>query len=206
MRTHRIAGGLAAPALVLVLALTGCGGPAPAADPTPTPTATPTPTSTATPTPPDLVFAIPPDCASALPASRLAAFEDAGLALLGGPGGKHGEHYLAEPTPEENAGGITCIWGDADTDASVITVSIAPLGATRAAVVQNLVDQGLNEAIEGELTLYAQQGDEDVAPAVLNVLRADSWISVIQTTGGAAAFDEAITVADEVAAVVYVPE
>ncbi len=193
MRAHGIAGGLAA--IALTLALAGCGAGESPAEPTPSPTATPTSTPTATPPAAELTFVLPPDCASALPESRLTAFEDAGLSLLGGPGGKYGEHYLADPTPEENAGGITCIWGDADTDASSVTVSIAPLGATRPAIVQSLIDQGLNEVIDGDVTLYAQQGDEDVAPAVLNVLRADSWISVIETIGGTDAFDEAITLA-----------
>jgi len=192
-------------AAALALALAGCGGGEPTAEPTPSPTATPTPTPTTTATETEFRFVQPEDCASALPASRLAAFEDAGLSLLGGPGGKYGVHYLAEPTPEENAGGITCIWGDADTDASSITVSIAPLGTNRPTVVQSLIDQGLNEAIDGDVTLYAVQGDEDHAPAILNVLRPESWISVIQTIGGAASFDEALTVADEAATTAYVP-
>ena len=203
MRAHRIACGLAPCALAVLLA--GCGPAAPPPEPTRSPTASSMPTPSATPAATERRFVLPEDCDSALPGSRLAAFEDAGLTLLGGPGGKYGEHYLADPTPEESAGGITCIWGDDDTDASSITVSIAPLGATRPALVQSLLEQGLNEAVEGDLTLYAQQGDENVAPAVLNVLRADSWISVIQTVGGTAAFEEAITVAEEVAGVVYVP-
>ena len=196
---------LAAGALVLVVA--GCADTGTAA-PEPSATASRTPTSAATgaPSPTTLVFAVPEDCASALPASRLATFEDAGLALLGGPGGKYGVHYLAEPTPEESAGGITCIWGDPATDASSITVSIAPLGANRPTVVQNLIDQGLNEAIDDDVTLYAVQGDEDHAPAILNVLRSDSWISVIETVGGADAFDEAITISEEAAAMAYRPE
>ncbi len=200
---HRIAGALVAASLALPLA--GCVDDAPTAAPTPSPTTTPTPTPTGTASATEFTFVMPDDCESALPAARLDAFEADGLSLLGGPGGKYGEHYLADPTPEENAGGITCIWGDATTDASSITVSIAPLGATRPAIVQSLLDQGLNEAIDGDLTLYAVQGDEEDAPAILNVLRPDSWISVIQTVGGPASFDEAITVADEAAAMAYVP-
>jgi hypothetical protein len=200
---RRTAGAVTSIALVLVIA--GCGG-TPTVEPTRSPTTAPSPSPSVTPPTATLTFVLPEDCESALPSSRLAAFENAGLTLLGGPGAKYGEHYLADPTPEENAGGITCIWGDNATDVSSITVSVAPLGASRPAVVQNLLDQGLNEAIDGDLTLYAQQGDEQVAPAVLNVLRTDSWISVIQTIGGTEAFDEAITVAEEVAAVVYVAE
>jgi len=201
---HRIAGGLIAAGVVVALA--GCADAGtPSSDPTPNATRTSTPTPTGAPAPVPLVFTVPDDCESALPESRLAEFATSGLTLLGGPGGKYGEQYLADPTPEESIGGITCIWGDNATDASSITVSIAPLGTSRATVVQNLLDQGLNQAIEGDLTLYAVQGDEVRAPAILNVLRSDSWISVIQTVGGAAAFDEAITVSDEAALIAYAP-
>jgi hypothetical protein len=193
-------------ALAPTLALAGCADQPAAPSATASPTASPTPTASSEPEPSSLEFVQPGDCAEALPASRITAFEDAGLALLGGPGGKYGSHYLAGPTPEERAGGITCIWGDPETDASSITVSVAPLGSTRPAIVQSLLDQGLNEAIDGDVMLYAVQGDEDHAPAILNVLRPDSWISVIQTVGGAEASEEALTIADEVAGVVYAGE
>jgi hypothetical protein len=43
-------------------------------------------------------------------------------------------------------------------------------------VVQSLLDQGLNEAqIDGGIS-YAQIGDQTSAPAVLNIIRDDSWI------------------------------
>ena len=206
---HRHAGTAAislATAAALMFVLVGCA-PAPAA-PVPesssTPTPTPSPTAEPEPTAGPRTFQLPADCASALPESRLQQFADDGLILLGGPGGKHGDEYLADPTPEQSAGGITCIWGHDDSDLSVTTVSVAPLGANRPAVVGNLIAQGLNETIEGDVTIYAVQGDEDHAPGILNILRTDSWISVIQTTGGREAFAEALEVADEVAEQTYV--
>jgi hypothetical protein len=199
---HRIAA-----ALVGVLATVVLAGCAPEATPTPvgstTPTPSPSPTVSARPDPTELVFTMPADCIAALPESRRAAFEAAGLSLLGGPGGKYAQ-YFADPTPEERAGGITCVWGDDATDAASITISVAPLGASRAQVVQSLLDQGLNEAVDDDLTLYAKQGDENESPAIVNVLRVESWISVIQTVGGTASFDEALTVAAEVGRLVHV--
>jgi hypothetical protein len=197
-----------AAALVLtltVLALTGCVAPSPppAAEPTRSTTPTPTPTGSAAPVATELAFVMPEDCRSVLPESRRTTLDAGGISLLGGPGGKYAQ-YFADPTPEERAGGITCVWGDDATDAASITISVAPLGATRAEIVQSLLDQGLNEAIDDDVTLYAKQGDENESPAIVNVLRADSWISVIQTVGGPASFDEALTVADEVGKIVYV--
>ena len=187
---------------VLGLALTACGGQAP-----PTPTAPPTDAASGAPTPSeapaDQVFTLPDDCTQLLPESRQQAFADQGLTLLGGPGGKY-EQYYADPTPEEEAGGISCIWGDEDVPQSIVTVSVAPLSTgTRGATVDSLLAQGLNEAVIDDGISYAQIGDEVSAPAVLNILRDDSWISVIEALGGEAFFDEAVQLAGEAASQVY---
>lgn len=123
--------------------------------------------------------------------------------LLGGPGGQYA-HYYADPTPEEQVGGISCIWGDEAVPESTVTVSAAPLNAsTRSTVVDNLIAQGLNEAVLDDGISYAQLGDENSAPAVLNIIRDDSWISVIEALGGEAFFDEAVELAGEAATQVY---
>ncbi len=89
---------------------------------------------------------------------------------------------------------------------STVTVSVAPLtDGTRAGVVDNLIAQGLNEAVLDDGISYAQLGDENSAPAILNIVRDDSWISVIEALGGEAFFDEAVELASEVADQVYSP-
>ena len=117
-------------------------------------------------------FAMPADCASMLPAERIDSFEAQGLVLLGGPGGLYGEDYLLDPTPEEAAGGITCIWGDELVPESTVTVSVAPLRAdTRSGIVEELIDQGLNETPLEDAITYSRVGDEVSSPAIINVLR-----------------------------------
>jgi hypothetical protein len=125
--------------------------------------------------------------------------------LLGGPDGLYGDEYLLDPSPEQQAGGITCIWGPPDTEISSVTVSVAPLdSSTRPAIVTDLsVTQGLNETVDGAATLYWKLGDTDHHPAIVNVLLADSWISVIQTVGGTDAYAEAEALAAEVHELVY---
>jgi hypothetical protein len=146
---------------------------------------------------------MPADCTQLLPASVQADFQAQGLQLLGGPGGKY-EHYYSDPTPEEKAGGISCIWGDEDVPGSTVTVSVAPLSPdTRGDVVDSLLAQGLNEATFDDGLSYAQIGDETSAPAILNVLRDDSWISVIEAIGGEGFFDEAVELAGDAAQQVY---
>ena len=150
-------------------------------------------------------FSRPTECLGILPASRLEQFEAEGLVLLGGPDGLYGDDYLLDPSPEQRAGGITCIWGPPDTYISTVTVSVAPLTAsTRAAIVEDLaVSQGLNETTGDDATYYWLLGDRDHQPAILNVLTADSWISIIQTVGGFDSYAEAEKIAAEVHAEVY---
>jgi hypothetical protein len=191
-------------AVAMALSLAACVG-EPQADPTEESTETSTPTPEPTETSTTRVFAMPEDCLGILPQSRQDAFAAQGLTLLGGPGGQF-EQYYADPTPEEQAGGISCIWGDEDVPESTVTVSVAPLSdGTRASVVDNLIAQGLNEAVLDDGISYAQLGDDNSAPAILNIVRDDSWISVIEALGGEAFFDEAVELAGEIADQVYTP-
>jgi hypothetical protein len=198
----------AAPAAVLlvVLLLAGCSASVDAPDPADTvaPTATAEPAPTETAQAEDLAFTMPAQCLDIFPESRQDAFAAAGDALLGGPGGTFGTDYLADPTPEEQAGGISCIWGSAESEISSFTVSVAPLTLeARPGIVQSLVDQGLNEGVVDDATTFGVEGDRRLDPAVVNELRADSWISVIATEGGSASYAESLEIAAEVHDAVY---
>ena len=70
--------------------------------------------------------------------------------------------------------------------------------------MSDLIELGLIESqIEGALT-YSQIGDETSAQAILNVIRTDSWISVIEAVGGEDRFQQATELVDEVTQQVYV--
>ena len=189
--------------IAIALLLAGCAPETGSGDPTSTPTEpVSTPTETVAPA---AIFSMPSLCADILPASRVDAWLDDDIVLLGGPDGKYGDDYLADPSPEQQLGGITCIWGPSDSENSSVTVSVAPLAAAdREDVVTDLVvTQGLNEETFEGATIYWQQGDTELEPAILNMLRADSWISVIETVGGSDSYAEAEDIADEVYALVY---
>jgi hypothetical protein len=184
--------------------LSGCaagGGATPEVSQSPTdnsPEPEPSETPTAEP------FVMPTACSGILPEARIASFESQGLILLGGPGGLYGDDYLLDPTPEEAAGGITCIWGDEAIPESTVTVSVAPLRPdTRSGIVEELIDQGLNETELEDAVSYSRLGDEVSSPAIVNVLRSHTWISVIEALGGEAFLEEALTISDEVAAHVH---
>ncbi|MDX2025009.1 hypothetical protein [Microcella sp.] len=192
-------------ALVLMGTLAACAPePEPVAE-EPTPTPTETVEETATPEPEELTFTMPVDCTTILPQARLDAFATQSLELLGGPGSVYGNDYFFEPTPEQLAGGISCVYAQDGVDLSSILIGVAPVStANRATIITDLTSQGLNEATtaDGALT-YSQQGDEGLAPAIYNVVTQESWISVISGFGGPAFYDEAVALAGDVATQVY---
>lgn len=203
MVVQRILAGTAA--VILVGALSAC---APEPEPIEAePTIEPTPTEmvSAEPEPVALTFTQPADCTEILPARRIDAFAADNLALLGGPGSVYGNEYFFEATPEQLAGGITCVFADESDDLSSIAISVAPVSsATRAGIVNDLTGQGLNENIVDDAVTYSQQGDEQgLAPAILNVVTQESWISIISVVGGPASFERAELLASEVEASVY---
>ena len=203
MIAQRLLAGTAA--LVLIGGLSAC---APETEPVaeePTPEPTPTVVETIEPEPVDLAFTMPVDCTTILPAARVEALAAQNLELLGGPGSVYGDDYFFDPTPEQLAGGISCVYAQDGVDLSSLLISVAPVSpANRARIIDDLTAQSLNEATtaEGALT-YGQQGDESLAPAIYNVVTQESWISVISSPGGPAFYDEAVVLAGEVAAQVY---
>jgi len=197
----RATGGGVTVAVALIAALlVGCAATGPQPDPPPTsstPDAVATPT--ASPQAPAAVFRMPKLCAEVLPASRIAHLTSLGMELLAGPDGKYGDEYLADPTPEQLVGGITCIWGEENVPENSVIISVAPLAAsTRGSVIEDLVEQGLNERVAGEALVYERVGDEVAAPAIVNVVHDDCWVSVIEGLGGQDFYEEAATIADEV--------
>jgi hypothetical protein len=190
--------------VAICIALAACAG-APQPEPTETPSTTPSPEPTQSQAPAEPVFGLPADCTGLLPADRQQSFTSRGMELLGGPGGKYPSYY-ADPTPEERAGGISCVWGDEAAPETTVTVSAAPITAsTRGTIIDDLLAQGLNEAVVDDGVSYAQIGDENSAPAVFNIIRDDSWISVIQARGGEEYFNEAVQLAHDAAGQVYLP-
>ncbi len=89
-------------------------------------------------------------------------------------------------------------------DGTTMVLSVAPLSpANRPQVVEDLVAQGLNEREAGEAVVYEVMGDTEGFPAIVNVLRTESWMSVLSATGGQTAYDEAIAICDEMSQRAY---
>jgi len=194
-----------APIALVLLALAGCG---PNVDPTagPDPTGSPQPTGEPTGTPVQTeFFSMPEDCTGILPATDVAAFAADDIVLLAGPGGKYGNELITEPTPEMSAGGISCYFGVDNEDLTLLRVNVlvsaVPLDATsRSKVIDDLAAQGLARAMDerGDVTFGILGVSEGQTTANYNVIASDSWISVLSSDGGEAAFLAIVKLANAV--------
>jgi hypothetical protein len=194
-----------APFAVFAFLMTGC---APSVTPTAEPTASETTAPTVEPTEapePTEFFSMPDDCTGILPAKQVNRFAADDIILLAGPGGKYGNELITEPTPEMNAGGISCYFGVDNEDPALLTVvalvSAAPLDATtRAEIVDDLTSQGLAQSTDerGDVTFGVIGVSGGQTTATYNVIAVDSWISVLSAEGGEDAFLEIVSLADAV--------
>ena len=191
---------------LLALALSGCASPTPTPTVEPT-TATPTVEPTVEPTTPAQTefFSMPEDCAAILPAATIEGFAADGIIILAGPGGKYGNELITDPTPEMNAGGISCYFGIDNEDpnqlAVTVLISAAPVDdSTRPQITADLLAQGLVQATDerGDATFGLLGGSAGQSTANFNVVAADSWISVISSKGGKKAYFNAVKLANDV--------
>lgn len=141
------------------------------------------------------VFALPDTCRDILPLERFEQLIAGDLDLLRGPGSGSTETVYPEgPSPQEERGGISCLFANADETESY-TISIAPMTqASRAEVIDGLLDQQLNpgQTADGVLT-YWIQGDQATVPAIYNALYDDAWYEVLIFPGGRIAYEQSET-------------
>jgi hypothetical protein len=148
---------------------------------------------------------MPADCTSILPATQVDTFAADGIVLLAGPGGKYGNELITDPTPEMVAGGISCYFGVDNEDLTLLRVNVlvsaVALDATnRQKVIDDLSSQGLARSMNerGEVTFGILGVSEGQATANYNVIASDSWISVLSSDGGEAAFVAIVSLANDV--------
>jgi hypothetical protein len=143
----------------------------------------------------ELVFSLPSSCLNILPSEALDKLTSGEVDLLRGPGsGSADSVYPEGMSPQEERGGISCLFGNLD-ETITYTVSVAPMTqATRAEVIDGLLAQQLNpgQTLDGALT-YWIQGDEATVPAIYNALYDDAWYEVLIFPGGRLAYEESET-------------
>ena len=145
--------------------------------------------------PEELVFSLPTSCRSILPTEAMDKLTSGEVDLLRGPGSGSAESVYPEGlSPQEERGGISCLFGNLEETINY-TVSVAPMTqATRAEVIDGLLAQQLNpgQTLDGALT-YWIQGDQVTVPAIYNALYEDAWYEVLIFPGGRLAYEESET-------------
>ncbi len=139
------------------------------------------------------IFSLPQNCLDILPSEAIAKLTSGAVDLLRGPGsGSADGVYIESLSPQEERGGISCLFGNLD-ETQTYTVSAAPMTqASRAEVIDGLLAQKLNpgQTIDGALT-YWIQGDDETVPAIYNAVYDDAWYEVLIFPGGRLAYEEA---------------
>ncbi len=142
-------------------------------------------------------FTQPTSCTDILPSSAISDLAAQDIELTQGPGSGSSEPIFVEgQTPEELAGGISCLFSFPDDEESglYILLSVAPVDpALRPGIINDLLGQNLNvgQTPDGALT-YWIWGDEFIVPALHNSLYEDSWYSALIQPGGRGAYDQGL--------------
>jgi hypothetical protein len=137
-------------------------------------------------------FVLPMTCQDILPQNRLDTLLSGEIDLLRGPGsGSTDTVYPEGLSPQEERGGISCLFGNLD-ETETFTLSVAPMTQTsRAEVIDGLLSQKLNpgQTTDGVLT-YWIQGDDGTVPAIYNAVYPDAWYEALIFPGGRLAYEE----------------
>ena len=145
-----------------------------------------------------LVFSPPTSCVNLLPEVFVAELAADGIELVRGPGSPSTEPiYTDGQTPEELAGGLSCLFGLPNDEESGLSIllSAAPIDPTiRPKVIENLVTQKLNvgQTSDGTGLTYWIWGDSETVSALHNELFQDAWYSALLQPGGRPAYDQGV--------------
>ena len=190
---------------VVVSGLAACTPPAPAPTETPTPSAS-TASATPTPTPdPVPVFTTPTTCAELIGPDLAAEFAADNIVLFDST---NGEGIYANGFTKIQDGGdpFACLFGEDMVDLSSFQLEVQPVSSQseHEGIVAVLGSQGFVETVDGDVVTYTQVGNEmSTQPAIIHVLRLDSWMTASANFGGQIQADRLAGYLDAVAAHLY---
>jgi hypothetical protein len=192
---------LAIPALVTALA--ACG---PTVEPSPTPTAESTPSSTPSPTAvetpaAEAVFTAATSCTGMLGPLETTLIAEGYTLFSSSDGG--GIYFPIEPT-QDGGDPFSCWYGKDGVDLSSFELASQAVDqAQHEGIAAVLGGGGFTVTTDGDVVTYVQAGDEGSTPAIVHVLRPDSWLTAFSTFGGADQVTVLTGYLDQVAAQLY---
>lgn len=173
-------------ASAVVLALAGCGPTAPVPSSSPSASSAPTPTASASSTPEsEASFTVPTTCTELLGAGLESDILATGVVLFSSSDGTG----LYAPIPSTQDGGdpFSCWYGKDGVDLSSFELAAQPISSTdeHEGIVAVLGAAGFTSSTDGDVVTFVQVGDEGSTPAIVHVVRPDSWLTGYSTFGGA---------------------
>lgn len=192
-------------AMTLVAALAACGP----AEPEPSPTSTdaapsPSATPSAAPAPapdPAATFTPATSCTGMLGPLETQLIAEGNVLFSSTDGG--GIYFPIEST-QDGGDPFSCWYGKDGVDLSSFELASQPVDqAEHEGIVAVLGGMGFEVSVDGDVATYVQVGDEGTTPAIIHVLRPDSWLTAYGTFGGADRVTVLTGYLDQVAAQLY---
>ncbi len=194
-------------AVVLVsvaAALAACGPTdiAPSPSPTIAPSESGSPTPSAAPAPaPDATFTPATSCTGMLGALETQLIAEGNVLFSSTDGG--GIYFPIEST-QDGGDPFSCWYGKDGVDLSSFELASQPVDqAEHEGIVAVLGGLGFDVSIDGDVVTYVQVGDEGTTPAIVHVLRPDSWFTAYGAFGGSDRVTVLTSYLDQVAAQLY---
>jgi hypothetical protein len=176
---------LAFAAAMFAVILAGCGPVV--ATPTPSPSASSEPEASPSPTPTPEAggFTAPTSCTELLGADLEADILATGVVLFSSTDGTG--IYAPIASTQDGGDPFSCWYGKDGVDLSSFEFAAQPITSTdeHEGIVAVLGAAGFASSTDGDVVTFVQTGDEGTTPAIVHVVRPDSWFTVFSAFGGA---------------------
>jgi len=186
-----------------IAALVGC------TPPVPEPTLAPSPSaSSASPTPtpdPVPVFTTPTTCAELIGPELGAQFAADNIVLFDSTNGE-GIYANGFTLIQDGGDPFACLFGEDMVDLSSFQLEVQPVSSQseHEGIIAVLGSQGFTQSLDGNTVTFTQIGNEmSTEPAIIHVLRLDSWMTASANFGGQLQADRLAGYLDAVAAHLY---
>ena len=137
-----------------------------------------------------------------LGASLEATVTAGGGVLFSGLGGAG--IYPGPSIAQDGGSPLSCLYGKDMVDLSTFEFAAQELSQDgHDGTIAELRSRGMTQTTDGDAVTFTQSGDEGTTPAIIHILKPDSWVTVYSTFGGATRLAEITGWAQTVETQVY---
>ncbi len=172
---------------ILLAALSACApsGPDDVTAPTPSPTPSAADEASPSPTPDAPAFTVPTSCTELVSVELENQILATGAVLFSSTDGS-GIYYPIDST-QDGGDPFSCWYGKDGVDLSSVEFAAQPITSTdeHEGIMAVLNSGGFDVELNGDVVTFIQVGDEGTTPAIVHIVRPDSWITGFSSFGGA---------------------